>query len=94
MSPTLFLIAKLSRVEPEVARRAMSTATSQDEVDAPRPAEFSRGSGAMAYALALFVSRRPVHFWLGLTGLVAFPIYILARIVTNLLEWGVHTYGQ
>ncbi|MFP3554811.1 hypothetical protein SB861_29485 [Paraburkholderia sp. SIMBA_049] len=48
----------------------------------------------MAYALALFVSRRPVHFWLGLTGLVAFPIYILARIVTNLLEWGVHTYGQ
>ena len=94
MSPTLFLIAKLSRVDPEVARRAMSTATSQDEVDAPRPAEFSRGSGAMAYALALFVSRRPVHFWLGLTGLIAFPIYILARIVTNLMEWGVHTYGQ
>jgi hypothetical protein len=94
MSLTLFLITKLSRVEPELARRAMSTATSQDEVDAPRPAEFSRGSGAMAYALALFVSRRPVHFWLGLTGLVVFPVYILARIVTNLLEWGVHTYGQ
>lgn len=94
MSPTLFLIAKLSRVEPDVARRAMSTARAQDEVGAPRPMEFSSGSGAMAYALSLFISRRPVHFWLGLTGLVAFPIYLLVRIGTNLLAWGLHTYGQ
>ncbi|APA90382.1 hypothetical protein BJG93_32830 (plasmid) [Paraburkholderia sprentiae WSM5005] len=94
MSVTLFLIAKLSRVEPDIARRAMSTASAIDEMEGGRPAEFSRGPNAMAFALALFVARRPVHFYLGLAGLVGFPVYILVRIGSFLIEWGMHAYGQ
>ena len=93
MSLTHFLIAKLSRVNDDFARRAMSTAQAQDEMDATPPREFSRGSGAMAYALALFINRRPVHFYLGLTGLIAFTLYILGRVAAFLVEWGVHRYG-
>jgi hypothetical protein len=93
MSLRLFLIAKLSRVDSGVARRALSTAMAQDEVDAPRPEEFSRGAGAMAYAMALFIIRRPVHFYLGLTGLIVFPLYMLGRLGAVLIEWGVHRYG-
>lgn len=94
MSLTPLLIAKLSRVDTDVARRAMSTARAQDAIDAPRPAEFARGQGAMAYALALFVSRKPVHFYVGLSGLIAFPLYIVARVVSCLFDYGVHLYGR
>jgi hypothetical protein len=94
MSLTPFLIAKLSRVEADVARRALSTARAQDEIDAPQPEEFSRGASAMAYAMALFITRRPVHFYLGLTGLIVFAVYSLARVSTVLIEWGIHAYGQ
>jgi hypothetical protein len=94
MSLTPFLIAKLSTVEPDVVRRAISTASAIDEIEGERPAEFSRGPNAMAFALALFVKRRPVHFYLGLAGLIAFPIYILVRIASFLIEWGMHFHGQ
>jgi hypothetical protein len=94
MSLTLFLIAKLSRVEPDVARRALSTARAQDEIGASQPAEFSHGAGAMAYAMALFITRRPVHFYLGLTGLIVFAVYIFSRLASALCEWGVHAYGR
>jgi hypothetical protein len=87
MSLTVLLIAKLSRVDPEIARRAMTTAGAQDDMDAPVPEEFSRGRNAMAYALALFANRRPVHFYVGLGGLLAFFVYLLVRV-------GIHFYGQ
>ncbi|MGF6836466.1 hypothetical protein QF001_000333 [Paraburkholderia youngii] len=93
MSLTPFLIAKLSRVEPDVVRRAMSTASAIDEIEGGRPPEFSRGPNAMAFALALFVARRPVHFYLGLAGLVGFPVYLLVRIGSFLIGW-VHIHGQ
>ncbi|TDN59025.1 hypothetical protein [Paraburkholderia sp. BL10I2N1] len=92
MSLTLYLIAKLSRVEVDVAHRAMTTAGAQDEMDAPVPAEFARGPNAMAYALALFISRKPVHFYVGLAGLTAFPAYLLIRLGGYLaqLSWSGH----
>jgi hypothetical protein len=58
----------------------MTTAGAQDEIDAQVPSEFSRGQNAMAYALALFIRRQPVHFYLGLIGLIVFPVYILIRL--------------
>lgn len=97
MSLTVTLIAKLSRVDLTVARRALGTARSQDfpvAAAVPRvghegednaspasvsdgvPAEFHRGRNAMAYAMALLIVRKPLHFYVGLTGLVVFPIYI------------------
>ena len=94
MSLTLILITKLSRVEPDVARRALSTARAQDEIEAPKPEEFSRGAGAMAYAMALFITRRPAHFYLGLTGLIVFAVYIVSRLASALMEWGIHAYGR
>lgn len=94
MSLTPFLIAKLSRVDDDLARRALSTARAQDELNAPRPAEFARGAGARAYGMALFISRRPVHFYFGMFGLIAFPVYILARLVPAMIEWGAHAYGR
>jgi hypothetical protein len=94
MSLTPLLIAKLSRVDRDVARRAMSTARAQDEIDAPRPDEFVRGPGAMAYALALFISRKPIHFYVGLIGLIAFPAYMLVEVATFLFDWGMHFYGR
>ena len=58
----------------------MTTAGAQDEMDDPVPDEFARGSNAMAYALALFINRKPVRFYVGLAGLIAFPTYILIRL--------------
>ena len=94
MSLTPFLIAKLSRVDLDVARRALTTAHSQDSIDESRPAEFSRGAGARAYGMALFISRRPVHFYAGMFGLVIFPLYMLWHFVPALIEWEIHAYGR
>ena len=94
MSLTPFLIAKLSRVDQDLARRALSTARAQDVMDESRPDEFSRGAGARAYGMALFISRRPVHFYLGMFGLILFPLYMLSRLLPALIEWGVHAYGR
>jgi hypothetical protein len=94
MSLTHFLIAKLSRVDADFARRAMSTAQAQDEIDAPRSVEFSRGPGAMAYALALFIHRKPAHFYVGLTGLVVFALFMLTHFVTFLVQWGIELHGR
>ncbi|SDR54890.1 hypothetical protein SAMN05443245_7532 [Paraburkholderia fungorum] len=93
MSLTRFLIAKLARVDEDFAGRAISTAHAQDELNTSPPREFARGAGAMAYALALFIHRKPVHFYVGLTGLIIFPLYMLGRIAAFLVEWGVHHYG-
>ncbi|MFC0402962.1 hypothetical protein [Paraburkholderia rhizosphaerae] len=94
MSLTIWLIAKLSRVDTGLARRALSTARAQDEIDAPAPTDLKHGAGAMAYGLALFVSRRPVHFYAGLAGLMAFFGYMFARIAVWAYDFGMHHYGQ
>jgi hypothetical protein len=94
MSLTPFLIAKLSRVDADLARRALSTARAQDVLDESRPTEFSRGAGARAYGMALFVSRRPVHFYLGMFGLILFPLYMVSRLLPMLIQWGAHAYGR
>ncbi|WP_176060267.1 hypothetical protein [Paraburkholderia sp. BCC1876] len=87
MSLTVWLIAKLSRVDEPVARRALSTAQSQDEMSASPPADFAKGREALAYALAIFIERKPIHFYLGLTGLFIFPLYLLVEV-------GAHFYGK
>ncbi|MFM0305701.1 hypothetical protein PQQ99_36910 [Paraburkholderia sediminicola] len=87
MSLTVWLIAKLSRVDDGVARRALTTAQSQDEMPAAAPAEFARGRGALAYALGIFITRKPVHFYLGLAGLVIFPVYLFVQLA-------VYFYGK
>ncbi|SIO72789.1 hypothetical protein SAMN05444172_9273 [Burkholderia sp. GAS332] len=87
MSLTVWLIAKLSRVDDDVARRALTTARSQDEMSAAPPAEFARGREALAYALGIFITRKPAHFYLGLAGLVIFPAYLLVQL-------GMYLYGK
>jgi hypothetical protein len=94
MSLTIWLIAKLSRVDSDLARRALSTARAQDEIDAPAPVDLARGTGAMAYGLALFVSRRPVQFYVGLIGLVAFFCYMGSRLAIAAYDFGIHHYVQ
>jgi len=94
MSLTPILIAKLSRVDLDVARRALGTANSQDRLDESRPAEFSRGAGARAYGMALFISRRPVHFYAGMFGMILFPLYMLWQFVPELVQWGMQAYGR
>ncbi|MGF6915946.1 hypothetical protein [Paraburkholderia sp. 40] len=94
MSLTPFLIAKLSRVDPDLARRALSTARAQDVMDESRPDEFSRGDGARAYGMALYIARMPVHFYVGMFGLILFPLYMLSRVVPVLIEWGMQAYGR
>ena len=87
MSRTVWLIAKFSRVEDQVARRALSTARSQDEMSAAAPSDFARGREALAYALAIFIVRKPVHFYLGMAGLLIFSLYLLIQV-------GAHFYGK
>lgn len=86
MSPTVWLIAKLCRVDPELAHRALESARAQDRPDAPVPAPFLSGSGARAYGLSLVVSRNLVRFYMGVGGLAAFPVYLLIR-------YGAYLYG-
>ncbi|KVK86648.1 hypothetical protein [Burkholderia sp. MSMB1498] len=81
MSLTPFLIRTLTRLDEHTVRRAMSTAAAQDDPAARPPAEFQKGANAMAYALAMFIHRRPVHFYLGLFGLIALPISLIGGIV-------------
>lgn len=94
MSLTPILIAKLSRVDLDLAQRALLTARAQDVMDESRPAEFTRGAGARAYGMALFVSRRPMHFYLGMFGLILFPLYMVSRLLPVLIQWGAHAYGR
>ena len=84
MSLTHFLIRTLARVDDHTAHRAITTAASQDDATARPPAEFQKGRHAMAYALAMFVNRRPLHFYVGLFGLIALPIYMIGTLVGDL----------
>ncbi|RAA25424.1 hypothetical protein DN523_27170 [Burkholderia multivorans] len=81
MSLTHILIRTLTRLDDQTVRRAMFTAAAQDDPSAPPPAEFRQGRHAMAYALATFVGRRPVHFYVGLSGLIALPIYLVGKFI-------------
>jgi hypothetical protein len=80
MSRIVFLLAKLAKVERDVARRALTTAKAQDDPTALPPAEFARGANAMVYALATMEVRKPLHLYLGAVGLVAFPIYLAIQV--------------
>ncbi|KWK06055.1 hypothetical protein WM11_11725 [Burkholderia ubonensis] len=84
MSLTPFLIRVLARVDEDTVRRAMSTAAAQDDPLALPPAEFQKGANAMAYSLAMFISRRPVQFYVGLSGLIVLPIYLIGTLLGEL----------
>ncbi|AIV73663.1 hypothetical protein X994_6433 (plasmid) [Burkholderia pseudomallei] len=81
MSLTHFLIRTLTRLDDHTVDRVISTAAAQDEPTAPPPAEFRQGRNAMAYALATFIGRRPLQFYVGLSGLIALPIYLVGTLV-------------
>jgi len=80
MSLTTTLIAKLSGLEEADAARVLSSVRAQDDLQAPPPAEFRRGRAARAWALAVVMSRNPARFWVGMSGLIAFPVYLLCEI--------------
>ncbi|MXN76442.1 hypothetical protein GR157_17070 [Burkholderia sp. 4701] len=84
MSLTPFLIRTLTRVDEHTVRRAMSTAAAQDDPLARPPVEFQKGANAMAYSLAIFISRRPLQFYVGLSGLIALPIYLIGTLLGDL----------
>ncbi|OBR53999.1 hypothetical protein [Paraburkholderia tropica] len=80
MSLTTTLIAKLSGLDEVDAARVLLSVRAQDDLRASPPVEFRRGRFARAWALAVVLSRNPVRFWIGLTGLVAFPVYLLLEV--------------
>ncbi|WJN72263.1 hypothetical protein OH687_39700 (plasmid) [Burkholderia anthina] len=41
----------------------------------------------MAYALATFIGRSPVRFYVGLSGLIALPIYLVGTVVGDFYGW-------
>ncbi|WP_321896719.1 hypothetical protein [Burkholderia cepacia] len=81
MSLTHILIRTLTRVDDHTVHRAITTAAAQDDPAARPPQEFQQGRNAMAYALAMFIDRRPARFYVGLAGLIVLPIYLLGGLV-------------
>jgi hypothetical protein len=88
MSLTVSIIAKLSGVDFDTARRACHTVGAFDEPGAEPPAEFREGGGARCYALATISDHRPLLFWGGL--IAAFVVVPVLVIVKVLAVFGVH----
>lgn len=80
MSLTATIIATLSAVDANLARRALDTARAFDEPDATPPEEFTHGDGARCYALASISLHRPHLFWGGLAAAVTIPVLMLVRL--------------
>ena len=81
MSLTVTIIAKLSRVDSDMARRALDAAGAFDEPGATPPEEFTWGAGARCYALATIVVSRPHLFWGGLLAIGAIPLLVVVRLL-------------
>lgn len=81
MSLTVTIIAKLSRVDSDMARRALNTASAFDEPDATPPEEFTWGAGARCYALASIAVNRPQLFWGGVLAITAIPLLAVVRLI-------------
>lgn len=81
MSLTATIIAKLSGVDPDTARRALDTASAFDDPDATPPDEFAHGAGARCYALATIAEYRPVLFWGGLLAVAAIPVLFVVKVL-------------
>ncbi|CAD6559379.1 hypothetical protein ACFQ3P_32875 [Paraburkholderia sabiae] len=81
MSLTATIIAKLSRVDVDMARRALDTASAFDEPDATPPEQFTWGAGARCYALASICINRPQLFWGGLLATAAIPVLLIVKLL-------------
>ncbi|BDC45369.1 hypothetical protein [Paraburkholderia terrae] len=81
MSLTVTIIAKLSGVDVDTARRALDTASAFDEPGATPPAEFTWGAGARCYALASISLYRPQLFWGGLLATIAIPFLLVVKVL-------------
>jgi hypothetical protein len=82
MSLTVSIIAKLSGVDFDTARRACNTVGAFDEPGAEPPAEFTQGRGARCYALATFSDQRPLLFWGGLfSAFVVIPVLAIVKLL-------------
>lgn len=93
MSLSITLIAKLSRVETALARRAWNTIGALDEPSMKPPSEFRSAEGARCYALASYVRASPGQFYLGLAGLIGFPSVMVFKYGYAWCEWAVR-YGH
>ncbi len=85
MSLTPYLIAKLCHTELGLATRAFNYVGSLDSPGGQPPEELRGGAGARCYALALIARYRPLHFRVGLFGVIAFPAYFVGRYGPGLL---------
>jgi hypothetical protein len=81
MSLTVTIIANLSRVDSDTARRALDTAGAFDEPGATPPEEFTWGAGARCYALASIAVNRPQLFWGGLLAIAVVPLLFVVRLI-------------
>jgi hypothetical protein len=81
MSLTVTIIAKLSRVDSDTARRALDTVGAFDEPGVTPPVEFTHGDGARCYALATVAEYRPFLFWGGLLAVIAIPVLIVVKVL-------------
>ncbi|SAK97112.1 hypothetical protein AWB82_07099 [Caballeronia glebae] len=82
MSLTVTIIAKLSGVSYEAAKRACDVAAAFDgEVHDGVPDEFSYGAGARCYALATIAETRAMLFWVGLAAIAAVPVLALVKVL-------------
>ncbi|SAL48377.1 hypothetical protein AWB68_02366 [Caballeronia choica] len=81
MSLTVTIIAKLSGVDSDTARRALHTAGAFDDPSAMPPEEFTYGAGARCYALATIADYRPMLFWGGLGAIVAILVLFAVRLL-------------
>lgn len=81
MSLTVTIIAKLSGVDSDTARRALHTAGAFDNPSAMPPEEFTYGAGARCYALATIAAYRPLLFWGGFAAIIAVPMLFAVRLL-------------
>jgi len=82
MSLTVSIIAKLSGVDFDTARRACNTVGAFDDPGAEPPEEFSHGGGARCYALATLSDQRPLLFWGGLSAVfVVVPVLVVFKLL-------------
>jgi hypothetical protein len=80
MPAIVTVIAKLSRIDEQQARRAWLSASEADSVENTIPPEFAKGKEARAYALAFVLRHYPIQSAIGTFGILLFTFYVIGQI--------------
>ncbi|CAE6963001.1 hypothetical protein [Paraburkholderia domus] len=80
MPAIVTVIAKLSRIDEQLARRAWLSAGEADSVENAIPPEFTTGKGARVYALAFVLRHYPLQCGIGTFGLLLFAFYLIGQL--------------